>query len=170
MTESADETLQQRFEAAMRAEEERKAAWDLGIPLDPRGAFDFEVALSNVDIILSAIATGEISPALGAAHVQPLLTRDWDDGRAGDLFCMWANLSDIECFTAPGSEGNRDIENAMRAAATEWEEVDRNDAEAVRAYCDLWIAKCDYTLWRDRMGGYTFESLDADGWFRWDSA
>lgn len=83
---------------------------------------------------------------------------------------MWATLNDLEDFTAPESDGNREVQTAIRRAATEWGPIDHADETTVSAYCDRWIAKCDFVLWRDRMGGHTFESLDAAGWFRWGSA
>jgi hypothetical protein len=57
----------------------------------------------------------------------------------------------------------------MRDAAKDWLDLDANEPDGLREYFDRWEAERDFSLWRNRFGGPTFESLDAKGWFRWES-
>lgn len=150
----------------MRTMRERELAPDLGLSLDPDGASDFNMAMVNVDTILSAIATGTTDPYWGSWRVaQQVVDHVTDEQVASDLYRMWSELNDLLDFTADGSDGERGVQAAIRDAAREWGGLSRDDENAVRDYLDRWAAKRNLALWRDRLGGRTFDHLNAAGWF-----
>jgi hypothetical protein len=154
-----------------RFRHERGLARELGFPLDPNAAVDFDAALANVDTILSAIASGVTAPRLGAGYITGQIVHHLENELlACDLFGMWSELTDLDDFTATCGEGERDVEMAIREAAIEWGHLSRDDEAATTTYFERWAAKSDLALWRERLGGPSFDSLNASGWFKWDDA
>jgi hypothetical protein len=142
---------------------------DLGLSLKAGSTSDFLQAMANVDRILSAVALDTADPYLGSSHVAGQVVDHMPKEKlACDLYAMWSELNDLHDFTAEDSAGERDVEAAIRDAASEWILLCRDDADAVRRYFDRWEASRDLALWRDRLGGLTFDSLDAAGQFNWD--
>lgn len=167
LTDDAVRSVQGRFHSAMRREHGR----DLALPLDPDTRSDFSRALVNIDMILTAVADESVDAYWSAVRVAGEASNHVvDELLACDLYQMWVELSDLYEFTEEGSAGENDVVLVMRQAARQWLDLPRNGPSALRDYFDHWTTARDLVLWRDRLGGPLFSSLDASGWFRWESA
>ena len=171
LTDDAERSVQERFGAAIQRKHEREVASDLALPLDPDSGSDFDRALANIDMILAAMAAGAANAYWSAVRIAGEASNHMvHELLACDLHQTWVELSDLYEFTEDGSAGEQDVVLAMRQAAREWLDLPRTDPPALQDYFDRWTTARNLTLWRDRLGGPLFNSLDASGAFRWDSA
>lgn len=166
LVDDSDSSLHKQFDGAMERKREREDAAELPLPLDPDTGADFGRALANVDMILTAMAAGWVDPYAGAIHVAAETSRHLvDEQLACDLYLMWIELTDLFAFTEEGGQGRQDVVMVMRDAAREWLDRKEPEPEWSQDYFDRWTKMRDHAIWRDRLGGPLFNSLEASGWF-----
>jgi hypothetical protein len=135
VTDEHERSLIERFNAARNRERARAASTRLSLDLEPK-PLDLDGAVANVDRILCASAAGSVDPYAAAINVMGQLISQMtiDQSMSGELYVMWAELTDIVEHCDSSRDG--DALDLLRQAAKEWEPalgvVDRS------AYFERW--------------------------------